>query len=226
MKAVYVIQARTNSTRLPAKVLLPLGGIPIVVLAAKRAANLGVNTIVLTSVEKTDDYLCDVLNKSNVPYYRGSLDNTLERFVSGLKEYEDNTIVVRLTADNVVPDGNFIANVVDYFLLTNSNYLSTSGESSGLPYGMSAEVMYLRSLRDASKYTNDLYDCEHVTPYVRNKYGNQVFQKYKHLNLSDSRCTIDVLADYLAMAKVFLDIDDVINESVENIIKLLDEKNV
>ncbi|MFT6909770.1 MAG: spore coat polysaccharide biosynthesis protein SpsF (cytidylyltransferase family) [Oleiphilaceae bacterium] len=225
MKVIYVIQARTNSTRLPAKVLLPIGNIPIVVLAAKRAANLGIETIVLTSQEKTDDYLCEVLNEFNVPYFRGSLDNTLDRFVSALNEYEDNTVVVRLTADNIVPDGKFIAQVVEDFLLTESKYLSTSGEASGLPYGLSAEVMYLCSLRDANRNTKELFDCEHVTPYIRKKYGVQVFEKLKYLDMADKRCTIDVLDDYLAMAKIFIDIDDAVNEPAENIIKRIDEKS-
>ena len=37
MTNLIVIQARTNSSRLPGKVLLPINSIPIVVLAAKRA---------------------------------------------------------------------------------------------------------------------------------------------------------------------------------------------
>lgn len=225
MTVIYVLQARTNSTRLPAKVLLPIGGMPIVVLAAKRASNLGVRTIVLTSQEESDDYLCDVLTEFDIEFARGSLNNTLERFVRALSEYPDDTIVVRLTADNIVPDGAFINSIVKEFISTNSNYISTSGELSGLPYGLSAEVMYLYSLRDADANTSDSFDCEHVTPYIRKKYGENTFKKLSHLNLSDKRCTIDLLSDYLAMANIFVSIDDPINESYENIIKSVKETN-
>ena len=51
MNSVVIIQARTNSTRLPGKVLLPISSIPIVVLSAKRAANTEKEVIVVTSNE-------------------------------------------------------------------------------------------------------------------------------------------------------------------------------
>ena len=41
MRTVVLIQARTVSTRLPGKALLPIAGYPCVVLAALRAANQG-----------------------------------------------------------------------------------------------------------------------------------------------------------------------------------------
>lgn len=224
MKIIYVIQARTNSTRLPAKVLLPINNLPIAVLAAKRASNLGVETLVLTSEEKTDDYLCSVLVEYGITYFRGSLNNTLDRFVTALKKYDDNTIVVRLTADNVLPDGKFISEVVNVFIKSNFKYLSTTGESTGLPYGLSAEVMYLSSLREASINTNDSFDCEHVTPYIRRKYDDNTYNKLHSLNLTNLRCTIDTLDDYLNMASILVNVSDVINENAMNIIKIMSEK--
>ncbi|WP_424604004.1 cytidylyltransferase domain-containing protein, partial [Acinetobacter baumannii] len=59
MNSVVVLQARTNSSRLPGKVLLHLAGMPVVVLAAKRAGNTGRQVIVATSDERTDDALSD-----------------------------------------------------------------------------------------------------------------------------------------------------------------------
>ena len=63
MNSVVIIQARTNSTRLPGKVLLPISSIPIVVLSAKRAVNTEKEVIVVTSNEETDDALCSELKK-------------------------------------------------------------------------------------------------------------------------------------------------------------------
>jgi len=225
MKTIYVIQARTNSTRLPAKVLLPINTLPIAVLAAKRASNLGIETLVLTSKEKTDDYLCSVLESYGISHFRGSLNNTLDRFVTALEEYDDNTIVVRLTADNILPDGLFISKVVNEFIESASKYLSTTGDTTGLPYGMSAEVMYLSSLREASLNTKDSFDCEHVTPYIRRKFGENTYSKFSSLNLTDLRCTIDTIDDYLYMANILLSVSDVINENAMNIINVMNEKN-
>ena len=225
MNIIYVIQARTNSSRLPAKVLLPINRLPIAVLAAKRASNLGVKTVVLTSNEKTDDHLCAILESNDIAYYRGSLNNTLDRFVNALQGYEDDTIVVRLTADNVVPDGKFISAVVNVFIDSNFKYLSTTGDATGLPYGLSVEVMYLSSLREASINTTDSFDCEHVTPYIKRKHGENTYNNLSNLNLAHLRCTIDTLDDYLYMANVLHSVSDVINENSLNIMNILNEKN-
>lgn len=225
MKIICVIQARTNSTRLPAKVLLPINNIPIVVLAAKRASNLGTKTIVLTSTEQTDDYLCSVLKLHDITYSRGSLNNTLDRFVNALKEYDDSTIIVRLTADNILPDGQFISDVVNEFIASDFKYLSTTGASTGLPYGMSAEVMHLASLREAILNTNDSADLEHVTPYIRRKYKENTYNKLSFLNLADLRCTIDTLDDYLYMANILSNINEVTEESGMNIINIMNNND-
>jgi len=225
MKTIYVIQARTNSTRLPAKVLLPINNLPIAVLSAKRASNLGIETLVLTSKEKTDDYLCSVLESYGISHYRGSLNNTLDRFVTALEGYDGSTVVVRLTADNVLPDGLFISEVVNEFIESDLKYLSTTGDSNGLPYGMSAEVMYLSSLREANLNTKDSFDCEHVTPYIRRKHGENTYSKLSSLNSTGLRCTIDTIDDYLYMTNILLNVNDVINENAMNIINIMGEKD-
>ena len=87
--SIIVIQARLNSTRLPAKALLPICGIPMVILATKRAANSGKRVLVVTSEHKSDDLLCQYLKLNHIEYFRGSLENTLERFVLALSDFED-----------------------------------------------------------------------------------------------------------------------------------------
>ena len=104
MSSVIVLQARTNSSRLPGKVMLPIKGFPLVVLAAKRAGNTGRSVIVATSRETSDDGLVALLQSYGLKYFRGSLENTLDRIVKALVAYDDQTVVFRLTADNVFPD--------------------------------------------------------------------------------------------------------------------------
>ncbi len=58
-----VIQARTTSSRLPAKALLPLGGIPMAVLVAQRVARSGAfDVVVATSIEPEDDLLARIIS--------------------------------------------------------------------------------------------------------------------------------------------------------------------
>ncbi len=223
MNSVVVLQARTNSSRLPGKVLLPINSIPLVVLAAKRAANTDRNLIVVTSSEQSDDGLVEILKNYGLKYFRGSLENTLERMVNALVDYEDETIVFRLTADNVFPDGALLDELESEFLDKGIEYLCCNGEQSGLPYGMSVEVTRLSHLREAAEKSTSLHDKEHVTPYVIRKYGSVYFKRYTNLSLSRYRCTIDCLDDYLSIQKVFSDVSDPVNEPSFDLVKRLED---
>ncbi|MGA4604092.1 aldo/keto reductase [Pseudoalteromonas maricaloris] len=203
MTTVVVIQARTNSSRLPGKVLLPINGVPLVVCAAKRAANTGLDVMVVTSTENSDDILCSTLESYGVNYYRGDLRNTLKRFVCALEAFTDETVVVRLTGDNVVPDGKYIEDMLDDFHSKGVNYLTSVGQGSGLPYGLSAEITTLASLREAHTNTECSFDTEHVTPYIKRKYGCFLFDKYASLQLEHLSCTIDNFDDYLKVSSLF-----------------------
>jgi len=203
MNSVAILQARTNSSRLPCKVLLPINKTPIAVLAAQRAANTGRDVIVATSNESTDDSLSEILKTYGIPYHRGSLNNTLERVVLALDDYSDETLVFRLTADNIFPDGKLLDEIEKDFKERELEYLCCNGMNSGLPYGMSAELTKLGHLREALQNTTSPYDLEHVTPYIRRKFGDKYFEKYKSLNKGLYRCTVDCLDDYLNVQKVF-----------------------
>lgn len=208
MSSVVVLQARTNSSRLPAKVLLPIKQTPVVVLAAMRAANTGRNVIVATSRESSDDGLVSLIEHYGIGCFRGSLDNTLDRMVHALSGYDDQTVVFRLTADNVFPDGALLDEMESEFLARKLDYFCCNGEPSGLPYGVSVEVTRLCHLREAAFGNNSDYDREHVTPYIIRKFGLTYFEKYKNIKKGNFRCTIDCLDDYIGIQKVFSEVAD------------------
>lgn len=212
MSSIVVLQARTNSSRLPGKVLLPIKGMPLAVLAAKRAANTGRDIIVATSLEPSDDGLAALIQSYGLKCFRGSLENTLDRVVSALLVHDDETIVFRLTADNIFPDGALLDEIESEFMAKGLDYLCCNGEQSGLPYGMSVEVTRLGHLREAAANSDCIYDQEHVTPYIIRKFGSTYFQKYINLKKSHFRCTIDCLDDYIGIQKVFSDVDDPVYE--------------
>jgi len=224
MRAILLLQARTNSSRLPGKVLLPVGGLPLVVLAARRAANTGHRVIVVTSQESSDDALCSVLESCAVPFFRGDLENTLKRFVGALHGMPDDQIVVRLTGDNVLPDGNFIDEMIGAFENQRIAYLGCTGRASGLPYGVSAEITRAGYLREAFRNTELKSDREHVTPWVIRKYGYNIFENYESAKMSQYRCTVDTFDDYFRLSSLFNSTDDAESLPLSTLLKRL--KNV
>lgn len=208
-----VVQARLSSSRLPAKALLPLRGLPVAALCALRAANRGGEVVVATSTDASDDILANRLSEYAINVTRGPLNDVLGRFIQATADLAANDLVVRLTADNVFPDGEFIEEIVREFRSLRVDYLGTNSPADGLPYGLSAEVFTVRILREAAKAACTAEEREHVTPWIR-RHGASSFvsgamfmeKRYDHL-----RCTIDTAEDYIQLARLFdaLDADPI-----------------
>lgn len=199
-----VLQARTTSTRLPAKVLLPVGGRSLAVLAAERVARNGADVVVATSVGVEDDLLASTLAQAGLSVVRGPLENVLERFLIATQDLSDTAICVRLTADNPCPDADFVETLVRNFIASEARYLAYGNDAAWLPYGLSAEVFYVADLR-AAAHNADPYIQEHVTPSIRATYAPEHRlpfpdwpQDHGHV-----RCTVDTLHDYLFIASLF-----------------------
>ncbi|MBS0286822.1 MAG: aldo/keto reductase [Proteobacteria bacterium] len=212
-KVKVIIQCRTTSTRLPGKAFLPIKGMASIVLCAKRAMNKGAQVIVATSTDKSDDNLTTLLEAQHIPYVRGPLDDVLKRYVKASEELADEDYIIRLTADNVFPDGNFINEIMDYALSNHIDYCRTDYVENDLPYGLGCEIFTRELLIQADKLSTDAYEREHVTPWMR-KQGKDNVYLYKNSHaLASARCTLDTLADYLSLENVFKQIDDPIQVS-------------
>ena len=105
MRSVAIIQARTSSTRLPGKVLLPLNGVPMILFQLNRISMCkNVDHIVLaTSVDKSDDRLSSIVSFAGYSVFRGNLNDVLDRYNECAKLYEATTII-RLTGDCPLTD--------------------------------------------------------------------------------------------------------------------------
>jgi|LauGreDrversion4_2_1035121.scaffolds.fasta_scaffold64853_2 aryl-alcohol dehydrogenase-like predicted oxidoreductase/spore coat polysaccharide biosynthesis protein SpsF (cytidylyltransferase family) len=203
MHSLTLIQSRLSSSRLPGKALLPIAGLPLIVLVAKRAANKGRAVQVLTSNDYSDDSICEVLDEHNIAYFRGSLCNVLKRFHDALVEYTDDTKVFRLTGDNVLPDGHFLDEMEAAFDSDCADIMLSDSHEIGMPIGVSAELTTVGWIREAFQNSNDPYDIEHVTPYIHRKgiskcFASSLVKRYRNL-----RCGIDIFDDYLSVRSLF-----------------------
>lgn len=95
-----VVSARTASRRLPAKALLPLGGVPMIqfLLERLRGTRHGGSIIFATTERRDDDELADVVRNLGFPVFRGADADVAERHVACAREFELDWIV-RVTGD-------------------------------------------------------------------------------------------------------------------------------
>lgn len=227
-----VIQARTTSARLPAKVLLPLGGMPLSVLAARRAGRSGLEVVVAISDTPEDDVLARMIDDAGLAVLRGPLNDVLARFLMATADLPDEAICVRLTSDNPCPDADFVENLIDQFIRSGVRYLGYGNDGVWLPYGLSAEAFRVGDLRQAADAENakeapDDYVHEHVTPTLRANHAPAVRPALPGItrDLGHLRCTVDTLADYLRMAELFANKADPVNISWRELANEMAMKN-
>ena len=154
--------------------------------------------------------LASLAEKGGLRVFRGNLTDVLDRFVQCSSDLSDQDLVVRATADNPLPNGPFVENLLQTFDAGKSSYLATSWPAEGLPYGVCAEVMTVAGLRRAAEMTDDPFDREHVTPWLARQAAPPAAATSMMLSsdCSHLRATVDTLQDYLAVASVFADVKE------------------
>lgn len=158
--AIAIIQARTSSSRLPGKVLLPLAGRPMIWHIVERARQcLTVeDVIVATSTEESDDLLVEYCNHSDIPCRRGSLEDVMARFLDVLND-RTNPYCVRITGDCPLIHPSFIDRQVGLLDLTQSDMVYLPAVA---PLLEGQGVHSVRSLRWVAQQSSHPDDREHV----------------------------------------------------------------
>ena len=204
-----VIQARTGSTRLPAKVLADLGGRPVLgwVVRAARASTMVDQVIVATSTLAGDDVVADLAKSLGAMVVRGSEDDVLSRFVAALDAHPADA-VVRLTADCPLLDPTLIDAVAGAWAAAPTlDYVSTVVVRS-LPRGMDVELVTARALRAVDRMAVG-HDRVHVTSGV---YADPT--AYRLLGLcvtpaaDDLRVTLDTHEDLVLLRALVAELPD------------------
>lgn len=205
MRVRVVLQSRLSSSRLPGKALLTLAGRPLVVLAAQRAANTGLDVVVATSVEPEDDALAGAVEQAGMTVFRGDLHDTLHRFVAATTDLADDDLVVRLTGDNVGPDGKYVEDLVARMREAGQDYLRVTTETIE---GLGMEVFTAGLLREADRSAGSAYDREHVTPWIRRHTDDFTWVPPVEGPAGRVRCTVDTLLDFTIAARAVAKLPD------------------
>ena len=205
-----VVQARTDSSRFFAKAFVPVSRVPSAVLAALRAGNRGAEVVVATTDRDTDDALARTFEAYDIDVARGPTDDVRQRYLLASEDLDDEATIVRVTADNVVPDGDFIAALVAEFRRCGGAYLGSTSSARLLPLGLGAEAFRLGTLRALSSEVDDPYDREHVTPTLRARHasGGLDLTLGRLPAAGHLRCTLDTLEDYERLVQLFDGVED------------------
>lgn len=198
MKVVAIIQARMGSTRLPGKVLMDVGGRPMLgfMLERLKPAQLLDETWVATSSLEQDDPIEALCANLDVPCLRGPEDNVLERYRLAARA-SGAEVIVRLTADCPLICPEVVDRVVSAFLNASPSvdYASNCLRRT-YPRGLDTEAFSRAALEIVAREAREPADREHVASFIWRQP-----ERFRHLsvedqeNLSNLRWTVDTPED-------------------------------
>ena len=208
-RILTIIQARTGSTRLPEKVLLPLGETNVLshLIDRVRSAKLSGTVLVATTTEREDRTIVSLCREKNVPYYCGHPTDLLDRYFGALQAFPADA-VVKIPADCPFVDPNVIDRVIHRFIDDTSRFDYVSNlHPASYPEGNDVEIMSASALEAAFGEASLTFEREHVTPFLwenreRFRIGSIVLES--GLKLSNShRWVLDYREDYLVIREIF-----------------------
>lgn len=228
-----IVQARSGSTRMPNKILLPFfEGKSILNLLIEKLKHVeDTKVVIATSVNPNCDIIESVAKECGVVCYRGSENDVLQRFIDAAEENETSRII-RVCSDNPFLElASLKALAKKAQEEDDADYISY--DIDGTPsikthYGFWAEFVTLDALKRVKAMTADPLYHEHVTNYIYSHpdyfnlkwiKGSEVINTHKNIRL-----TIDTKEDFCNAQNIYADLCHNINyPTIEDVVKYLDE---
>jgi spore coat polysaccharide biosynthesis protein SpsF len=158
-----IIQARMNSTRLPGKAFMKLGGKPLLQHVFERTlAVRGTNRVVLATCVGDDNHpIIELAESMGIGVFIGSEENVLERFFLASERFGGDYIL-RVTGDNPFTDPEFAERTVEFAINTAADLF----HFTNLPLGTGVGIIKKTALDAAYLHSDSPHQREHVTPYI------------------------------------------------------------
>jgi spore coat polysaccharide biosynthesis protein SpsF len=164
-KVVASIEARMGSSRLPGKVLYDINGKPAIERLVNRLRLCKeIDEIIIATTDKPgDDKLAEWAIQNQLPLFRGSEEDVLNRVVNA-QQLLKSDIVVEVTGDCILLDPNIIDLGIRTYL-ANSFDVVTNARVASYAQGLDVQVYSLKILEYVEKNIQDPAVREHVSLY-------------------------------------------------------------
>ena len=196
-----LIYSRSSSRRLPFKAFLPIGEVPLIVFIYRRLSLYFSNVFLLTSDDKSDDYLASLARTFSMNVFRGSLESTLFRTKSFLSKYSYKGFF-RICGDSPFYPSHQIYELVNspVFDSSNKQLITNVYPQRTWPPGMSIEYIPSSFIFQAIDKDLTTTNHEHLTEFFYKDVVNSNFNIYSLQNskkdLSKYSIAIDTKNDY------------------------------
>ena len=220
-KATVIIQARTQSTRLPNKVLALINDKPLIwyIIERLKSCERVEQIILATSNREEDKKLIEIANDCKVLSFVGDENDVLSRFYQATLKFNADPIV-RVTGDCPLVDPDLLDKMLGFYLENNYDFVSNTIIPT-YPDGLDIEIFSFKSLRKTFNEAKLKSEKEHVTPYIWKNPG--IFQLYNYRNkeeLSNYRWTVDEQLDLELIRQIYSNFKPKIIFSFQDVIEM------
>ncbi len=202
MKYLVIVQARTNSTRLPNKVMKKIMKKTIIEILLYRLSysQLIDKIVIATTRNKEDTKLVKLVKDLGYQVYRGSEKNVLKRFFDVSKIYKSKSII-RITGDCPLIEPKIVDRVIKLFEKNKVDYCSNINPRT-FPKGLDVEVFTQKALEYSLKKAKKINDFEHVTTIMQKSKKIKKANLFSKKKLSNIRVTLDEKIDFQVIKSV------------------------
>lgn len=165
-KIGVVVAARTGSTRLPGKALLPLAGKPMILflLDRLRASRLSDVILFATTTMAEDDHLAATVEAAGYPVFRGANNDVVARYVDAAAAYRLDH-VARITGDCPFVDAESLDYCIEQAVSLAPFDLATT--KGAFPVGIDYEIYNAAMMNELHASGQlDEEDREHLTLHL------------------------------------------------------------
>ena len=204
MKIAVIVQARMGSSRLPGKVLLPLGEISVLEHVLTRCKAIINVDVVCCAMPDTDDStpIALLAERLDIHVFKGPEHDVLARYYGAARAVKAD-IVLRVTADCPMIDPKVCGSVLE-LLCGRQVEFACNNMPPTWPHGLDCEVVTFASLERAHLEANRAYEREHVTPWIRSHPNISKANLIGPANgTEEHRWTIDNERDYAFLQAVW-----------------------
>jgi sialic acid synthase SpsE/spore coat polysaccharide biosynthesis protein SpsF (cytidylyltransferase family) len=159
-----VVQARMLSSRFRGKSLISVAGTPMLARVLERIEAMPfVNEVcVATTRAAADEPIAALAERRGVLCVRGEEEDVLQRYLEATRDLAETDCIVRFTADNPLYDPARAERLFELHAEKAWDYTCIDGLSHMVP-----EFIRVGALRDVATRTEETFDREHVTPFLR-----------------------------------------------------------
>jgi spore coat polysaccharide biosynthesis protein SpsF len=195
------LQARLDSSRLPAKALFELGGKPVIRLCMDALRGVPADRYCLLTDQASADILAPFARQSGFQVFTGPKHDVLARFVLAADHFGVDHIW-RATADNPLVSAELSG-------LIQTAYRERGAEYCNLvevPHGSCIEAVSAQALRTVRAESTAPFEHEHVCPGVYRHPGRYRvchIEPPPALRRPDVSVTVDTIEDYRRLCAFF-----------------------